>query len=397
MASLEEALRSFDTVTANLVKAEKLWKRIEALLPDGIVFLGSSPEARSYEDLCRAFDDLAGSLPAIDGWKIMSRPLELDQIAQWRFDSQELGEPEALLAVERGIVEPERDLQEYRFKLNRKRRELVRSRLGELITTVDDLLAFLTERHREALAKDSVQGPEWDRLDGAIKEVVRLLGGDNPRGKWWNDLHRHLAFAQVTDLRDIAARDWPKVRSDIHATFFDETEPIPVDVEDLGALVAARPPGPVSSKLRWEVLSDEGFERLVFSLISDAAGYENPLWLTQTRAPDRGRDLSVDRVVSDPLGSTKRRRVIIQCKHWLKKSVSVDEIATACAQMQHWEPPVVDALVLASSGRFTTDAVDWIEKHNHGGKRPELEMWPESHLERLLAQRPHLVAEFGLR
>jgi len=41
--------------------------------------------------------------------------------------------------------------------------------------------------------------------------------------------------------------------------------------------------------------------------------------------------------------------------------------------------------------------VAWIEKHNDAGKQPTIEMWPESHLELLLARRPHLVAEFKLR
>ena len=43
------------------------------------------------------------------------------------------------------------------------------------------------------------------------------------------------------------------------------------------------------------------------------------------------------------------------------------------------------------------DAVEAIETHNASGNAPKLEMWPESHLERLLAARPALIAEFGLR
>jgi hypothetical protein len=34
-----------------------------------------------------------------------------------------------------------------------------------------------------------------------------------------------------------------------------------------------------------------------------------------------------------------------------------------------------------------------IEKHNADGKRPEIELWPESHLELLLAPLPALVTE----
>lgn len=66
-------------------------------------------------------------------------------------------------------------------------------------------------------------------------------------------------------------------------------------------------------------------------------------------------------------------------------------------QTKLWPDPRVDVLVIATSGRFTSDAVQWIERHNACGSPPKIEMWPESHLERLLAARPPLIAEFHLR
>ncbi len=65
--------------------------------------------------------------------------------------------------------------------------------------------------------------------------------------------------------------------------------------------------------------------------------------------------------------------------------------------MALWTNPRVDVLTVATSGRFTADAVTWIESHNVTGALPRIEMWPESHLERLLAGRPAMIAEFGLR
>lgn len=132
-------------------------------------------------------------------------------------------------------------------------------------------------------------------------------------------------------------------------------------------------------------------------MIGDELGYENPEWLMQTRAPDRGRDLSVTRAIADALSGTLRLKVIIQCKHWLSKSVNLQEVAAAKDQMGLWTDRRVDVLVIATSGRFTADAVQWVERHNAKGESPRIEMWPESHLERLLAARPGLIAEFGLR
>ena len=145
-------------------------------------------------------------------------------------------------------------------------------------------------------------------------------------------------------------------------------------------------PGPaelVVEKLMWSNISDEDFERLLFTLVSSSRGYENAEWLTDTNAADRGRDLSVFRTTKDPLMGSRRLRVVIQCKH--KKSIGLAEIAQLKEQMRLWEPPRIDELIIATSGRFTTDAVEWIEKLNLSESPLRIEMWPGSRLERLLA------------
>jgi hypothetical protein len=224
-----------------------------------------------------------------------------------------------------------------------------------------------------------------------------LLGSALPRPSRWSDLQRHLAFGMVLDLRDIIRMDWPSVKSGLTKGLYDQDEPIPVEVEDIGTLAATQPTGTVSTKLKWESLDDEGFERLIFALISSTPEYENPAWLTKTKAPDRGRDLSAIRVLKDPLTGALRSRVIIQCKHWLSKSVSATDVAMVKEQMALWDPPKVDVLIVSTSGRFSADAVALIEKHNQSDRALKIEMWPESHLESLLAARPGLIAEFRLR
>jgi hypothetical protein len=184
------------------------------------------------------------------------------------------------------------------------------------------------------------------------------------------------------DLHDIAERDWPSVRADVESTLYGQLEPLPVEVDDLAQLVATRPSGPVSTALQWSALDDDSFERLVLNILQDAPGYENPRWLMKTRAADRGRDLSVDRVLSDSLSGTRRVRIIVQCKHWLSRSVTAESCADTVAKMSLWEPPAVDELIIATSGRFTSDAVQWIEAHNVNRKRPYVDPWPDSHLDR---------------
>lgn len=391
---LNAALRHFEAAEANLNKTEKVLREIEAAIPSGIAF-GDNPE---YETNCQSFNALLASLPKIDGWKPDISLMDLDEIAQCRLDAQEVGEIECIVSVERHIEEPGRLLREYRYRFNQKRRELIRDALNDLIDAIDANLRELGKLlEQDTPANESVEHPDFDQLKQNVDEINTLLGSSVGKPARWSDLHRHMHFGMLGDLHDIIEHDWPSVKAGLRKSLYGEKEPVPIDVEDLGALVSKKPRGPVATKLLWDRLTDEDFERLIFALISSEHGYENPEWLMKTNAPDRGRDLSVYRIYTDPLGGVLRQRVIIQCKHWQSKSVGPTEIATLKEQMKMWEPPRVDIHVIATSGRFTSDAVAIIEKQNQSDSALRIEMWPESHLERLLASRPAIIAEFGLR
>lgn len=395
--SINEALRAFEATEANLSRMEFLWSEIRALIPEGIEF-GDSTEG-VYDDKCRAFEDLHSGLPKIDGATMGIGLQKLNEIAQMRFDALELGEISCQVTVEDTIFEQARHLKEYRFNLNKKRRQLIRKRLNDLINSIDASLRDLHREYPDAFepTNASVEGDEWQSLKDAVTEIDVLLGSSVKRPQRWNDLRRHASYGMVQDLLDIRRHDWPTIKTSLSESMYGEYDPIPVGVEDLGTLVASEPSGKVVTCLEWKNLSDDEFERLLFSLISDAPGYENPQWLTRTNAPDRGRDLSVYRTKDDPLSGVSRQRVIIQCKHWLAKSVPLTEVSSAKEQMSLWSPPHVDVLVIATSGRFTTDTVQYVEYNNQADSRLHIEMWPECHLERLLASRPALIAEFRLR
>lgn len=391
---LNAALRHFEAAEANLVKAESVLSDIDAAVPKGIAF-GSD---LNYEENCRDFESLLAALPKIDGWKPDIQVMKLDQIAQARMDAQEVNEIECFVSVERQIEEPSKFLREYRHRFNQKRRALIRDALIDLIDTIDGNLrelAVLLESDAESSAE--IEHSEFDEFKQNVAQINMLLGSSVAKPNRWGDLYRHMRFGMLGDLHDIIEHDWPSVKAGLRKTMYGENEPVPVEIEDLGALVSAKPRGPVSTKLKWGSLADEDFERLIFALISSETGYENPEWLMKTNAPDRGRDLSVYRIHNDALGGTLRQRVIIQCKHWQSKSVGPAEVGTLKEQMKLWEPPRVDVHVIATSGRFTSDAVALIERHNQSDSALRIEMWPESHLERLLASRPAIIAEFSLR
>ena len=248
----------------------------------------------------------------------------------------------------------------------------------------------------EIKSNEVIESPLLDCLRGHIAQIDVLLGSA-PQQSRWNDMRRHLGFGQGNDLSDIENWDWPQVKAEVRKSLYGADDPLPVAVHDLSDLVATKPHGKIVTQLKWSNLSADDFERLIFTLISNESGYENPEWLMRTNAPDKGRDLSVICVTTDALTGTLRQRVIIQCKHWLANSVSVSDLATIKEQMRLWNTPKVQILIVATSGRFTVDAVTWIEAHNADGQAPRIEMWPESHLERLLASRPALIPEFNLR
>jgi hypothetical protein len=403
--NLEEALRQFDRAGLNLGRLEAVNEKLLRLIPDGISFADGTAEGRPYAALLRQFGELADALPAVDGFRITARPATLDAIAQARLDATELGEPEGWIQAGDMVNEPSSEIDEYRFRFTKARRDLVRRRLRELVKAVDALLSprepapVFEGQPAETWTAQLAQWAEefgWEALSTRVSEIRRLLDGGSFDAARWSDLARHLSFAEPVDLRDILTFDWPSVREDIERQLYGEDEPVPIDVDDLATLAATNPKGSVTTALAWGELDDEGFERLVFNLFKDTDGYENPQWLTRTRAPDRGRDLSVDRVLGDALAGTRRERVMVQCRHRPTASVSPSDAQEARTKAELWKDPRFDVVVIATTGRFTTDAIDWIESNNQTN-RVRIEMWPESHLEMLLADRPELVQQFGLR
>ena len=387
---LEKLLDAFDRTAANLAKLDAVWGRAAPFIPTSPAF-GSPVE---YDDLRRTWTDLLPGLPPINGWTITEGLPAIDDIGRAHLEYAEIQEQP--WSVWEEVERPGKELAEYRFRLNRARREAVRSRLDVLVNEVSLLIRAITLGVPRA-STDEIFNEDTARVEAAVQEIERLLGdGTERRGRWF-DLKRHMSFSQGHDWHDVVEMDWPSVLEDIGAAQVSDTEPFEVPAIDLGNAARAAPSGAVTSALNWSNLTDDGFERLLYDIIRLTPGVQNALWLTNTRAADRGRDLSFERVVDDQLGSVRTERVIVQAKHWLSKSVSLTDVSSLLSYLELWEPPVVHTVIVATSGRFTTDAVQWVEQRNTSGERPYVQMWPESHLESLLAQRPELVMEHALR
>lgn len=394
MSTLNTALGQFEATEANLQKLDNLWDQISSLIPDGPAF-GSPPE---YEELCWTFRRILPVLPAINGFVIEDKLPDYDGIAQSRLDAMELDELSAKLEIEDSLQEQGRQLHEYRYRLRLKRRELVRNRLLELMSIVEVNLGGLTKRFSDPdLESCKVSGDQsWTELKDALSEVDMLLG-TVPRPSRWHDLQRHLRFGMVVDLYDIVRFDWPEVSKDLNRSMYGDNDPIPVETKELDDVVSERPSGHVSTKLNWSVLNDESFEHLIYLIVADTPSYENAKRLMKTNAPDHGRDISVERVEHNSLSGVRRYRTIIQCKCWHTRSVRDTDIADTITKIGYWEHPKVNELVIATTGTFTESAVQFVDKHNDSEKALHIDLWPESHLGRILSKRPGLIAQFGLR
>lgn len=392
MGDLDGALEQLDATEANLQKLKKIWKQIHNQIPQGLQF----GETKEYDDCCRAFRNILDSMPSIEGSSMPDKLYSLSAIGGMRLDAKESMDGLCEIGVEEAIVEQGRELEDYEYRLSKMRRKIIRKAVKDAVARIDALLIPLNDKldmdNRGAPAPQEL----WEDLKSAFLQLTVLLGSSRRRGRW-GDMERHLAWGEMGDVHDVLKLDWPTIRPAINEMLVGGDDPIPVQVSDLAELTSHQLSGHVSTKLAWQKLDAEEFERLVFSLVDTAEGYENAMWLTNVNAPDSGRDVSVDKIVEDSLGYSQRLRVIIQCKHLQSSSVSVNELTTLIGQMTAWEPPRVDILVIATSSMLTKDAVSYIEKHNSGDKALRIVPWVRSHLEKLLAKKPALLAEFQLR
>ncbi|WP_328678346.1 restriction endonuclease [Streptomyces sp. NBC_00322] len=387
---LEALLSVMDRAAANLAKLEAVWVRASAFIPDSPA-RGSNPE---YDDHRRAWADLLPGLPLIDGWTITDQLPDIDEMGQSFIDYADIGE--LPVDVWEAGEKPAKDLADYRYRLHRARRRAVAGRLQQLQAQVEIALPSILQDVPRA-SRERLVNPSVSIVTSAVSEIERLLGDTAERKGRWGDLHRHISFGEGHDWHDIAEFDWPSIQPDIDSGALSDSDPLPVPDLDLGSAAAGSLTGVATIALPWDRLDDDKFERLLYDLLRDFSEHENVQWLMHTRAPDRGRDLSLDRVIRDGTGGVRSERVIVQAKHWLKRSVDVAALAATVAAVKLWEPPVVRGLVMATSGRFTADAVAWAEQHNESGSAPYIELWPDSRLETLLAQKPHLAAAHGLR
>ncbi|MDI3567493.1 hypothetical protein [Bradyrhizobium sp. Arg816] len=141
------------------------------MIPTGISFR-SDP---AYEDKCRAAAAIVEHMPAMDGWRLKLDFFDLDEIAQIRFDLAEIMEPAAEASFEGSLQEPSRQLREYRFRFNRKRRELIRHALDAAIDQVDRMIRATRPAIEAMEPRASIPEAALGELRTHYKEITTLM------------------------------------------------------------------------------------------------------------------------------------------------------------------------------------------------------------------------------
>ena len=389
MAELNEIIKQFEIIEANLDKAEKIWQKVTPFF-----------SGKNENDLSKLNDSLLeilSTLPAINGWKIPITVFELEEIQKMLYENDLVSDPEYSIEMNQKFYQQEKNLQKYKRYLNKERRKIVRDEIKASIEEIDKVLRELSIKYSDIEPRNmKVKDNDFEMIKSKVSKIEILLGS-NKRPNRWSDLNRHIHFSLVQDLIDIINNDWPIILKSLDSVLYSEDEALPTQVTDLSVLSSKSIEDNVIKRLKWENLTSNDFERLIYNLVSNTNTYVNPQWLTNINSPDKGRDISIEQIIDDPLIGATYKRIFIQCKHWLQKSISRNDVYLCEKDIKLWEPPAIDTLIIATSGRFTTGAIEYIENQNLSNSRLKIIMWPESHIESLLSKRPGVIAEFGLR
>lgn len=377
-------------------RTEKNLHQLQTILDRALPMIPNGPEVISsveYEDLQRQWKAGIAQVPPINGFRITEELPAIEAIG-WAFiESAEIGVT-PLSALE-AVNLPGRQLAEYRFRFGVAKRRLVKQRVEELVSEVERCITEIAQTanidSREPIIDDRTES-----VKGAIDEIEILLSDRLSENGRWSDLRRHLGYSESHDWIDIKMQDWPSVKTDIVEAMCISPDPLEVPDLDLGVL-AKNPAGtPSTLGFDWSRISYQDFERLLFDLLSSLEGYENVQWLTDVNAPDRGRDIYLDRTLRDASGSCRIEKVIVQAKHYPERSIQPHDILKAISATDSWIGAPVNWVILATSGNFTDTAIDTVHGRNLRGT-PQIETWNRSFLERLLNQHPQLIDDYGLR
>src|SRR5438445_797648 len=131
---LNDALKQFEAVEANLAKLDQLWNQIKKLMPS--INEIQVKEEEQYLHIMRCFQQITTQMPKIDGFELKVCLDHPDDIMRLKLDSLD-GELSERAALDSDLYRQGQMLNDYRFRSESKRRELARQNIRELVARID--------------------------------------------------------------------------------------------------------------------------------------------------------------------------------------------------------------------------------------------------------------------
>lgn len=392
---LDNAIEELNKVSVNLELLKKKWTELKELLDYPANGNWSQEGKQQYANKCLEFNDILKAIPKIRDIKIRNLLPEYDWMSHYGRDVNDLDEPDMVVSFYSEIFEQGSEISQYEHALKRERRRLILNQVQQCVEDIDKILDLLNVNLEERNPSDPLKPEDITPLRERIRQLDGLMGDSVSRPPRWSDLNRHLHFGLVHDLNDIIQLDWPSIKPSIDTLFYGN-DPLPIITQDIGELVdSADKSGKIGTSLNWTVITDKQFERLCADLLKSSPHWENVEWLTPTHASDRGRDIEAFWVYQDVIRGTIRERTLVQCKHRPNKSVSPKDIETLQnLSMIHGK---VDLYVVITSGKFSDQVTQIVDKWNESNSKPTVELWEHWKLEQLLASHPYIIKLYGLR
>ncbi len=126
---------------------------------------------------------MISGLPPIEGWTITQTPPSMDEMRILYSADAEEDQP-AYSVFEHIAQGPQKDLDEYRFRLAKARRVVIRDRLQDLVGIVDTLLPQILDGAPDD-STPPVNDSRIEEITRSITEIERLMGDTAARvGRW---------------------------------------------------------------------------------------------------------------------------------------------------------------------------------------------------------------------
>jgi hypothetical protein len=212
---LVHGLENCERIDANLSALEALWLEIAALFDRSL---------RCPQETADAFGRLAETLPEIDGLSISAYLVAGVGADEQRQDTGVGGDLGGVPAIERRLLESARQLMDYRCRLNGRRLGLLGMYARSVVAQLDEVI-FSFDRAQRRWPSQSYLGD----ARGLVNELEVRVRPRVPGRARWEDLRRHLRFAEPHDLLEVSRFDWPNVRHAVLNRFgdtFDALDPI---------------------------------------------------------------------------------------------------------------------------------------------------------------------------